>query len=407
MLLRARIVLPVSGPPIDDGAMLVVRNHVAAVGRWADLAHTHAGPAKDLGAVILLPGLVNAHCHLDYTGMTGAPEPGRFSDWIKAIVARKLLAGPADYAQAWRRGAEMLRRTGTTTVGDIEAVPELLPAAWASTPLRVASFLEMTGVKDRLDPDEIVAAAVAKISSLHSKHSFAGLSPHALYSTTPALLRRVAAASKNRRVTMHVAESIDETEMCVHRRGPLFDWVKEHRDMSDCGQRTPLQQIARSGLLGENFLAVHANYLEPADIEALARSGSSVAHCPRSHAYFGHQPFPFKALTAAGVNICLGTDSLASVKPTPSSELELNMFAEMQTFATAHPEIAPGAILQLATINGARALGLKGMVGEITTGSFADLIAIPYEGPKTGSENAAIQHTGPVTRAMISGKWTQ
>jgi cytosine/adenosine deaminase-related metal-dependent hydrolase len=407
MLLRARILLPISSPPIADGAVLICGNRVAAPGRWRDLSHAAAGPAADLGDVILMPGLVNAHCHLDYTDMAGQAAPKQFPDWIKGLIARKAAASYADYAQAWLRGAAMLVRTGVTTVGDIEAVPELLPEVWSSTPLRVASFLEMTCVRSRQDPAAIVREAAAKIASLRPERGFAGLSPHALYSTTPDLLRVSAetAARHGWRLTMHVAESIDEFEMCAHCRGPMFDWLKNQRDMSDCGHGTPVEQIRRCGLLGERFLAIHANYLEPADIEALAQSLSSVVHCPRSHAYFRHQPFLYDALAAGGVNVCLGTDSLASVAPARPPGPELSLFTEMQTFAKTNPGVAPSDILRLATINGARALGLEGSVGELAQNSFADLITIPYSGNIWEAESAAVEHRGDVAGSMIEGKW--
>ncbi len=407
MLLRARILLPISSPPIADGAVLISGNRVAALGRWRDLSRPAAEPATDLGHVILLPGLVNAHCHLDYTDMAGQPAPKQFPDWIKGLLARKAAASYADYAQAWLRGAAMLLRTGVTTVGDIEAVPELLPDVWSSTPLRVASFLEMTCVRSRRDPAAIVREAAAKIAALRPGRGFAGLSPHALYSTTPDLLRASAelAARHRWRVTMHVAESIDEFEMCVHGRGHLFDWLKSQRDMSDCGDGTPVEQVRRCGLLGENFLAIHANCLQPADIEALAQSQSSVVHCPRSHAYFRHQPFLYNELAAAGVNVCLGTDSLASVAPTRPPGPELNLFTEMQTFAESNPGVTPSDILRLATCNGARALGLQGSVGEVAQNSFADLITIPHSGNIKEAESAVVQHRGDVAGSMIEGKW--
>ena len=354
-----------------------------------------------------MPGLVNAHCHLDYTDMAGQPAPKQFPDWIKGLLARKAGASYADYAQAWLRGAAMLLRTGVTTVGDIEAVPELLPDVWSSTPLRVASFLEMTCVRSRRDPAAIVREAAAKIAALRPGRGFAGLSPHALYSTTPDLLRASAelAARHRWRVTMHVAESIDEFEMCMHGRGPLFDWLKSQRDMSDCGQGTPVAQVRRCGLMGERFLAIHANYLQPADIEALGQSQSSVVHCPRSHAYFRHQPFLYNELAAAGVNVCLGTDSLASVTPTRPPGPELNLFTEMQTFAESNPGVRPGEIVRLATSRGARALGLQGSVGEMAQNSLADLITIPYSGKIEEAESAVVQHRGNVAGSMIEGKW--
>ena len=387
--------------------MVLSGNRIVAVGPWPEIGGQAGEPPVDLGERILLPGLINAHCHLDYTGMTGLPAPRQFSDWIMALFALKAGASYADYAGAWIAGAAMLLRNGVTTVADIEAVPELLPDVWSSTPLRVASFLEMTGVNSRRPPAEILGEAAAKIESLHPHRGLAGLSPHALYSTTPPLLEETArlARRKNWRVTMHVAESADEFEMFALRRGKMFDWLERQRDASDCGLGTPLKQVERRGLLGDNFLAIHANYLQPADILALARSGSSVVHCPRSHAYFGHRRFACEELAAAGVNVCLGTDSLASVSASPRSKPELNLFEEMRQFAAAHPGIAPAAIVEMATRNGARALGWQGRAGELSPDSLADLIAIPFAG-KTGEAAAAIvNHAGPIAVSMIDGHW--
>lgn len=147
MLIRARVVLPINSPPIENGAVLVSQNRIAGVGAWRDLTAQSSGPSVDLGAMVLMPGLVNAHCHLDYTNMTGMPPQKQFPDWIKGLLALKAAASYSDYAEAWLRGAKMLERTGCTTVADIEAVPELLPEVWSSTSLRVFSFLEMTGVR--------------------------------------------------------------------------------------------------------------------------------------------------------------------------------------------------------------------------------------------------------------------
>jgi aminodeoxyfutalosine deaminase len=407
MLLRARIVLPIAAPPIENGAVLLSQNRVAAIGSWRELASRTYEPALDLGQVILLPGLVNAHCHLDYTGMTGLPPQKQFPDWIKGLLALKAAASYTDYAEAWLRGAKMLERTGCTTVADVEAVPELLPEVWSSTSLRVFSFLEMTGVKTRRPPAEILREAAAKIRSLASARGSAGLSPHALYSTTPALLRQTAALARRRqwRVTMHLAESGAEQEMYAARSGPMFDWLKHQRDMSDCQGRSPVQQTRHYGLLGENFLAIHANYLDAADIAALAQSGSSVVHCPQSHAYFGHVSFPFENLRQAGVNVCLGTDSLASVLVTRRAKLELNMFTEMRSFAAAHPAVVPETIVRMATHHGARALGWEKQVGGLFEQAMADIIAIPFQGKTEEAWAAAVHHAGPVTASMIDGKW--
>jgi cytosine/adenosine deaminase-related metal-dependent hydrolase len=408
MLVRARILLPVRGAPVENGAVGVSAGRVTFVGRWPDRDREAHQPVADLGEVILLPGLVNAHCHLDYTDMAGLPPQKQFPDWIKGLLALKAGASYTEYAAAWLRGAKMLVRTGTTTVGDIEAVPELLPDVWSSTPLRTFSFLELTNVRSRRKPSDILREASAKIRALSSGAHSAGLSPHALYSTMPALLKQTARLARRRgwRVAMHVAESSEEREMYVHRRGPLFDWLKSQRDMSDCGDGTPVEQVRRCGLLGENFLAIHANCLEPGDVAALAGSRSHVVHCPRSHAYFRHPPFPYRELAAAGVNVCLGTDSLASILPRRGGKPELNMFAEMRAFAASFPEVAPEQIGRMATEAGARALGLQSRAGGIFQGSAADLIAIPYGGKTEDAWAAVIHHAGEVSASMIDGCWT-
>ena len=184
LILRARVVLPVCRPPIDHGAVCISGNHIISVGRWRDLSPPARAQVVDLGETILLPGFINAHCHLDYTDMAGQFRPPKsFTDWIKLITTSKAGWSYADYAQSWLRGAQMLLRTGTTTVADIEAVPELLPEVWNATPLRVFSFLEMTGIKSRRQPRAIVQEAVDKITSLPAARGRIGLSPHAPYST--------------------------------------------------------------------------------------------------------------------------------------------------------------------------------------------------------------------------------
>ena len=409
LVLRARVVLPIRRPPIQDGAVVVIGNRIAAVGRWRSLRSRFGHEALDLGETILMPGLVNAHCHLDYTDMAGLFPPRKsFCDWIKLITTEKALWTYSDFAESWLNGAKMLLRSGTTTVADIEAVPELLPDVWSATPLRVLSFLEMTGIRSRRAPEHILGEAVETIESLPKGRCAAGLSPHAPYSTMPPLLKRTAATAHRRkwRVTTHVAESASEFEMFKRGSGEMFDWLeRNHRDMSDCGGHSPVQHVAKTGLLARNLLAVHVNYLANGDAELLARNKVSVVHCPRSHDYFKHQEFPLRALAKAGVNICLGTDSLATVRKKSRQNIELNMFDEMRAFATAHPAVPVGQIVRMATFNGAEALGLRGKAGELARGTFADWIALPFAGRIASSHDAVIQHAGPVAASMIDGKW--
>jgi cytosine/adenosine deaminase-related metal-dependent hydrolase len=161
VILRARVVLPISQAPLENGALFISGNRIAAVGPWHKIKAHAEGEIVDLGDSILLPGLINAHCHLDYTDMAGQiARPKNFPDWIKAILALKANWSYTDFANSWLHGAKMLLESGTTTVADIEAVPELLPDTWSSTPLRVLSFLEMTSVRSGRSASEILDEAV-------------------------------------------------------------------------------------------------------------------------------------------------------------------------------------------------------------------------------------------------------
>jgi cytosine/adenosine deaminase-related metal-dependent hydrolase len=241
-------------------------------------------------------------------------------------------------------------------------------------------------------------------------------------------------------VTTHVAESGQEFEMFMHAQGEMHDWLKRNdRDNVDCGLGSPVQHMERCGALTSALLAIHANYLAPGDADLLGKRGVHVVHCPRSHAFFRHQAFPFEALNTAGVNISLATDSLASVihprrktivrrpaslpgtagesaPPRPKSVtpeghaaapaiIELNLFEEMRAFARLFPSVSPEAILKMVTLNPARALGFAGKLGEIRPGALADLIALPLARPSENVCDSVLNHTGHVSASMINGSW--
>ena len=194
--------------------------------------------------------------------------------------------------------------------------------------------------------------------------------------------------------------------MFMRGQGDMFDWLRRsQRDMSDCGRGSPVQHLEGCGALRDNLLAIHVNYLAEKDAALLARRRVNIVHCPRSHAYFRHAPFPLKALSRPGMNICLGTDSLASVYKTRRDSVELNLFEEMRAFAANYPKVAPQRILQMVTVNAARALALKGQVGELSPTAFADLIAVPFSGKTAQVYDAVLHHAGNVAASMIGGQW--
>jgi cytosine/adenosine deaminase-related metal-dependent hydrolase len=222
----------------------------------------------------------------------------------------------------------------------------------------------------------------------------------------PELLRETAAlaAAQGWPVTIHVAESAEEDEMFAGGRGALYDWLARNgRDMGDCGGTTPVQHLAKHGLLFPGLLAVHANYLRPGDAETLAGAGGAVVHCPRSHAYFGHRPFPHNALVRAGVNVCLGTDSLVTVLR--REEQVLDMFSEMRTFLAHAAGVPAEEAVRMATVHGARALGLEGRAGCLMPGAWADATAVPYAGGLGTVAEAVVAHRGDVAACLLGGRW--
>jgi cytosine/adenosine deaminase-related metal-dependent hydrolase len=377
MIFRARCIYPVSQPPIEDGAFEVQDEQVVKIARWNDFAKD-PGDVRDLGEVVIMPGLINAHCHLDYTDVAGQiPATRAFPDWVKTMLSFKAHWSYTEYARSWLNGARMSLASGITTVVDTEAVPELLPEVWDSTALRVVSLLEMTGVKSGRAAAHILKEALDKIASLPSnKRCRAGLLPHAPYSTRPELLRMAAAAAWDLKLPLssHVAESSDEFDMFLRAQGPFYDWLVSQRIVADYGLGSPTQHMARNGMLGPNFIAIHANYLAAGDAELLAESRSSIVHCPKSHEYFAHQQFAYHELADAGVNICLGTDSLATVRRPIGKAPRLNLWDEMKLFAKSFPDVSPAEIVKMVTTNAAQALGRKTELGMLAPGSAADFL---------------------------------
>ncbi len=370
MLYLADIVLPISSPVITRGAVRVEGAQVVAVGSASELVARPGEEVIDLGASTLMPGLINAHCHLDYTKFKGSISSRQsFTEWIKNINALRRSFTPKEYIESIAEGFQMLARGGVTTVANIEAFPELLPQL-PVPPLRTWWFLELIDVRTRLDQDEMLRNALGFFETHSDWPGGFGLSPHAPYTASVDLYRlaRTCGEKYGMLSTTHIAESVEENEMFSNAQGPLYDFMAElGRDNSDCGQGSALSHLIEHGVIGNNCIIAHLNYLQDYDYELLANSGASVVHCPKCHTYFGHASFPLKTLREHGINICLGTDSLASNNT-------LDMRSEMREAQHLHG-LSDREVLEMATIHGARALGQAGKLGQISPGSVADLVA--------------------------------
>ena len=392
MIVRARSIVTMDGPPIENGGVAVSGDRIIDVGKFSDISKRYSTEkVVDLGEQALLPGLINAHCHLDYTCLRGKiPRPKSFTDWIRAINAEKANLSQVDYVASINEGFAEVKRFGATTIANLAAFPELI--SQIESPIRTWWFAELIDVRDPSRAVEIVDVAVKKLKS--TEHW--GLAPHAPFTASANLYRRCEeiARSEDKVLTTHLAESREEMSMFRDANGPLYDFLKEiGRDMGDCGDETPLRRFSEilrdsSASVGmtERGMVVHLNELTESDFDLLKESATKfqIVHCRRSHEYFGHSPFQFEKLRKLGFNVCLGTDSLASND-------DLSLFGEMRAFQKEFPDVLPEEILKMVTTNSARALQQENSLGKIRSGAEADLIAIPIA-----------RHSEPVQRRTRS-----
>ena len=398
MILRARIVITMDGPPIDNGAVALSGNKVVDVGKFDEIKMRNGGEIVDVGERALLPGLINAHCHLDYTCLRGEIPPQKsFTDWIRAINAKKAKLSSKDYLTSIDEGFAEAKRFGTTTIANLTAFPDLIPQIEA--PIRTWWFAEVIDVRAPEHENEIVDRALESLQPAHNS----GLAPHALFTASTDLYRRCQAIAPQRNIllTTHLAESHEEMEMFHDASGLLYEFMKNiGRPMEDCGNETPLESFV--GALGNRpipqWIVAHLNELTERDFELLERSKRQfhIVNCPRSHDYFKHSHFPFERLHSLGFNICLGTDSLASNE-------DLSLFAEMRAFQRREPAISPEEIVKMVTLNPAMALHQEKMIGRIRPGFCADLIAVQCTQHDKPFEQI-VGFDGSIDWIMVNGK---
>ena len=399
MIFRARFVLPIDDPPIENGAVAIEGNRIVAVGAAAELT----GEVTDLGEVVLLPGLINAHCHLDYSMMRHAIDPPKsFTAWVRRINALKRSLDDDDYLAAIGKGFAESKRWGTTTIGNVESFPELM-LRLPPSPLRTWWFHEMIDIRHRLPTERALAGALSFFAARTRPLDFFGLSPHSPYTASATLYRlaRECSAQLAMPLTTHVAESREELAMFRDKTGPLYEFLDGlQRPMADCGGHSPFTYLWRSGAIDASWILVHMNELVEEDFAILASlprgEGPHIVHCPGSHRYFQHTPFQYRRLHDLGVNLCVGTDSLASTH-------SLSLLEEVRGLQRTNPWMTPEQLLRTVTVNPARALKYGGDLGKIAPGALADLIAIPVAGSVADLHEEIISYTRPVPWMMVDG----
>lgn len=389
---RARIVMPMSSPIIENGALVLRDGKIIALGSAVDLLKNYSSAiAHDLGEVILLPGLINAHCHLEYGMMRHRITPkNNFTEWIQEIVEIKASLNERDFLTAIGEGAKELLSWGCTTVVNNASFPRLL-LQLPKLPLRCWHLLEVMDIRGQKQGDDFLKAVECFFQQdVNNSNGGFGIAPHAPQTASKKLYAAARDLAQKHEIlfSTHLAESKEEVSMFAKQSGSLFEFLKSlGRNMDDCGFETPLQALLSNDLLPKGAMLIHMNFLNHEDRLLLGTRGDdfSIVHCPGTHQFFKREPFDYPFFKEHGFSISLGTDSLASNQ-------ELNLFYEMQTMAAAFPELGPEEILHMVTLNPAVAIGCKGKLGELSVGAYADMIAIPFDGALNEASAAVVNN---------------
>ncbi len=411
---RAAWVLPVSAPPLARGALRVdADGRIEAVG---PAERVPAGDAQviDLGDALIVPGLVNLHAHPELTLLRGSLEDLEFTRWIDKLIELKydVLTPEAIRASTWLGVAEAIA-AGVTCMAAPDDAGYLLEAMVRSG-LRGRVYREVFGPA----PDRAVAslaeieAKVDEMRPLGNDRVDIGISPHAPYTVSDRLFEALAdyASTSGIPICIHVAESGAEERFVREGAGPFAERLLARGiDVKPQGM-SPIAKLAEVGILAARPLLVHCVRVDASDIAAIADHGASIAHCPISNAKLGHGVAPLPDFMKAGVVVGLGSDSVASNNRVDI--LEEARFAALQQRSLRREAalLSPEDLLGLATLEGARALGLDDKVGTLEPGKDADFIAVNLSAPHltpAGDPVAALFHSavvGDVSLTVVAGQ---
>ena len=362
-------ILPVSQPPIANGAIAVDdRGKVVFVGSLSQLPKCDV--TQEFANQAIIPGLVNAHTHLEFSDLKkplGTPGM-KFTRWISEVVALRSGQSQTENAKqsAIESGIQQCLDHGTAAIGEIATSPVSASHYANAENCLLTVFQEALGANQG---DYL--SKFSEIESLHdqlNKHGVAAaISPHAPYSVPPILLDRLLdlAEKVGTAVAMHLAETLEEREFIEHRSGPFVEMLKQFGvwkpEMFE--PEDSILQILKTLSRADRSLVIHGNYLsgEELDFIATVKERMSIVFCPRTHRYFRHADYPMEAVLERGINLAVGTDSRAS-------NPDLNLMEELKEIQRKFPKLPPEKILELGTLNGARALGIPDQLGTIEEG---------------------------------------
>jgi len=408
-LLTAPWLLTEAWQLVPHGAVLVHGATIAASGPAAAVRQAAGREAVhlDLDDCLLMPGLVNAHCHLELSalGHLCPARPTAFIPWVTKLIAAKKKLAAADYQAAVAAGQEMLLAAGTTTVGDFCSLGLAASHHLVRPRLRQVRFLEVIGRQAEAEAAVCgeLAAALERLAAAPGGLVRPGIAPHAPYTVSLARQRRLLGLARqlNMPYAIHLGESPAEKEYFLTGRGPVSDQLYplvgwEGLAPEEKG-RDSIDLLLSRNLLGE-AIVVHLGTATTTQLQRLATAGCRPVVCPRSNHNLGNPLPDVPALLAAGLQPALGTDSLASTG-------SLSLWDEMRFLADRFPSLAAADLLRLATTNGAATLGLDRQLGRLTSGLAADLIAVRTTSRRPPTPEKLLAATGnrEIALVMVAG----
>jgi cytosine/adenosine deaminase-related metal-dependent hydrolase len=393
--ITARWVFPVHRPPLEGGLVTLRGDRIVAV------QPRGAGPWDvDLGQVALLPGFVNAHTHLDLSGLRGLVSyQGSFTRWLQAVIHHRRTRTPTQVFADVQAGLQASLASGVTLLGDIAAGG----TSWsvvARAPVRAVVFYELLGL-----PRDRAGQAWAGCLDWLGSHPATttcrpGLSPHAPYSVRASLFAACANLARARRLPLatHLMETAEEGDLLQSHQGPFVDFLDQLGVWDPSGFVPEIQALLHLNQNVSPTLYAHGNYLDPG---VTLSPGSSIIYCPRTHAFFQHPNHPFRTLLDRGVRIALGTDSLAS-------NPDLSILEEARFLHRRQPDLPGSVLLSLFTRAGAAALGWAHEVGTLEPGKSADLVVLPLPSRQESDPHRLLfDSTCQPLAVLWRGRWVQ
>jgi aminodeoxyfutalosine deaminase len=410
LVLFSKCILTMDRPrPIEDGFVMIQDSRILQVGKRKELYFLPSVRMLDLGDTVLLPGLINAHCHLDFTALKGkVPYRGIFIEWLKRMGAHSRKITPAGFKHSIETGIRESLSYGTTTLCDISTSGESWQLLRRSG-LRAFVFLEIFDLiqsSPKAYWKKFLEKLQDQIRQAPPTATFRwGLSPHTSFTVSKEVLHLVNRYLDSRRnvlTTIHVAESREEGRLFKNASGPLANSIRALNPSWILPRNTtPVQYLNESGWLPKLDLGVHLNGVNHKDLRLLAKNRIGVVHCPGSHAFFKHSPFNYRKMRQHRIRVCLGTDSLASNQ-------SLSLFREMRLFQKENPDVPAQEILSMVTSRSAEALGMGDELGRIKPGYLADLIGLPFQRSKKAKNadlfDQVLQYRNRISFAMVHGE---